>query len=74
MLKKLFEICVSLVTTWTAGAPNTINWGDLAFPGHGKENLSPQEKKVRKLQKELDDTQIDCDILKIALVIFTEKP
>ena len=24
--------------------------GELAFPGHGKENLVPQEEKVRKLQ------------------------
>jgi len=27
--------------------------GELAFPGHGKENLTPQEEKLRKLQKEL---------------------
>jgi len=30
--------------------------GELAFPGHGKENLTPQEEKLRKLQKELADT------------------
>ena len=47
--------------------------GELAFPGHGKENLTPQEEKVRKLQKELQDTQIERDILKKALAIFTKK-
>ena len=47
--------------------------GDLAFPGHGKENLTPQEEKLRKLQKELADTQIERDILKKALAIFTKK-
>lgn len=31
----------------------------MTFPGHGKENLIPQEQKLRKLQKELADTQID---------------
>jgi len=47
--------------------------GELAFPGHGKENLTPQEEKLRKLQKELTDTQIERDILKKALAIFTKK-
>ena len=48
--------------------------GELAFPGHGKENLTPQEEKVRRLQKDLQDTQIERDILKKALAIFTKKP
>ena len=48
--------------------------GELAFPGHGKENLTPQEEKVRKLQKELNDVRIERDILKKALAIFTKKP
>lgn len=48
--------------------------GELAFPGHGKERLTPQEEKVRKLQKELQDAQIERDILKKALAIFTKKP
>lgn len=48
--------------------------GELAFPGHGKENLTPQEEKVRRLQKELNDIRIERDILKKALAIFTKKP
>ena len=47
--------------------------GELSFPGHGKENLTPQEQKLRKLQKELTDIQIERDILKKALAIFTKK-
>ena len=43
--------------------------GQLAFPGHGKENLTPQEEKVRKLQKELNDITTERDILKKALAI-----
>jgi len=46
----------------------------LAFPGHGKENLMPQEEKVRKLQKKLNDIRIERDILKKTLAIFTKKP
>ena len=48
--------------------------GELAFPGHGKEKFTPQEEKVRKLQKELNDVTIERDILKVALAIFTKKP
>lgn len=48
--------------------------GELAFPGHGKENLTPQEEKVRKLQKELNDIRIELDLLRVALAIFTKKP
>jgi len=47
---------------------------ELAFPGHGKEKLTPQEEENRKLKKELQDTQIERDILKAALAIFTKKP
>ena len=43
--------------------------GELAFPGHGKENLTPQEAENRRLKKELADTQIERDILKKALAI-----
>ena len=46
---------------------------ELAFPGHGRENLTPQEAENRRLKKELDDTQIERDILKVALAIFTKK-
>ena len=48
--------------------------GELAFPGHGRENLTPQEEKLKKLQKELNDVRIERDILKKALAIFTKKP
>ena len=48
--------------------------GELAFPGHGKENLTPQEEKVKRLQRELNDVTQERDILKKALAIFTKKP
>lgn len=48
--------------------------GEFAFPGHGKENLTPPEERLRKLQKELNDITMEPDLLKKALVIFTKKP
>ena len=46
--------------------------GQLAFPGHGKENLTPQEEESRRLKKELIDITQERDILKKALAIFTK--
>jgi transposase len=48
--------------------------GQLAFPGHGKENLTPREEENRRLKKELIDIAQERDILKKALAIFTRKP
>ena len=48
--------------------------GELAFPDHGKERLTPQEEENRRLQKELNDIRQERDILKKALAIFTKKP
>jgi len=48
--------------------------GELAFPGHGKVRLTPQEEENRRLKKELADIQQERDILKKALAIFSKKP
>ena len=47
--------------------------GEFAFPGHGKENLTPQEAENRRLKKELIDIQIEHDILNVAFAIFKKK-
>jgi transposase len=38
--------------------------GDIAFPGHGKMALTPDQKRIRDLEKELKDTEMERDILK----------
>ena len=43
--------------------------GELAFPGNGKQRLTPQEEEIRKLKKELYDVKQEGDILKKALAI-----
>jgi transposase len=48
--------------------------GELAFPGNGKQRLTPQEEEIRRLQKEICDIRQERDILKKALAIFTKKP
>lgn len=48
--------------------------GNLAFPGNGIEVLTPDQRKIRDLEKQLYDAEMDRDILKKALAIFSKTP
>ncbi len=65
------------------GIPNGIigkwrrqisNDGLLAFPGNGIEALTPDQKRIRELETKLRHAEMDRDILKKALAIFSEAP
>jgi len=70
--KAVIEVAQDLGITYS----NLRRWraqygknGELAFPGHGKENLTPKEEESRRLKKELIDITQERDILKKALAI-----
>lgn len=46
----------------------------LAFPGYGRELISPQEQRIRELEKKLKDAEMERDILKKAMAIFSRAP
>jgi transposase len=46
--------------------------GERSFPGRGKQDLTPQEAEIAQLKKELRDAQIERDILKKAVSIFSK--
>ena len=48
--------------------------GELAFPGHGKMALTQDQKRIRELEKKLKDTEMERDILKKAMAIFSRAP
>jgi len=48
--------------------------GKLAFPGHGIEALTEEQKRIRELEKKLRETQMERDILKKAMAIFSRAP
>lgn len=41
------------------------------FPGHGKAALSPEQAEIARLKKELKEAQLERDILKKAVRIFS---
>ena len=48
--------------------------GKLAFPGNGREALTPEQAKIKVLEKQLKDAQMERDILKKAVGIFSRVP
>ena len=45
--------------------------GEIAFPGNGVPALTPEQKRIRELEKQLKDTEMERDILKKAMAIFS---
>ena len=43
-----------------------------SFSGHGNPNMTAEEKEIARLKKELKDAQIERDILKKAISIFSK--
>ena len=41
------------------------------FPGRGNEALTPEERRIRELEKKLKDAELERDILKKAVGIFS---
>ena len=48
--------------------------GKPVFPVNGVEALTDEQKRIRELEKELRDTQMERDILKKAMAIFSKAP
>lgn len=50
------------------------NAGESGFPGHGNQNLTPEEAEIQRLKMELEIAKEERDILKKAVAIFSKKP
>lgn len=46
--------------------------GDIAFSGNGNQALTADAKRIKDLEKQLKNVQIERDILKKALAIFSK--
>jgi len=61
-------IRAELIRRWTREHEQK---GGRSFPGKGKIDLSPDQARIAQLQRELKETQIERDILKKAVNIFS---
>lgn len=48
-------------------------YGKDGFSGHGKPNMTDEQREMARLKSELRDAQIERDILKKAVAIFSRK-
>lgn len=60
-------------------APQLYKWrkefeefGEGSFPGNGKLKLTPEQERIVELEKKLKDAELERDILKKAIGIFSK--
>ncbi len=46
--------------------------GDASFQGHGVERLSEEGKRIKELEKQLCNTELELEILKKAIAVFSK--
>jgi len=47
---------------------------EIAFPGNGREALTSEQQKIKELEKQLKNAEMERDILKKAMAIFSRTP
>ena len=60
-----------LIYRWRCQLQKT---GGIAFPGNGRMALTEERKRIRELEKRLKETEMERDILKKAMAIFSRAP
>ena len=62
------DIPTSVPIRWRRESPD---YGKNSFPGKGNLKLTDEQKEITELKKKLRDTEIESDILKKAITIFS---
>jgi len=62
------DIPTSVLSRWRR---ESQDYGKNSFPGKGNPKLTDEQKEIAELKKKLRDTEIERDILKKAIAIFS---
>ena len=62
------DIRADLIYRWRREALANL---DASFPGQGNKTMTEEQKEIARLKKELRDAQLERDILKKAVSIFS---
>lgn len=68
-LARELGIPVALLYKW---CKEFENFGTGSFPGNGKLKLTPEQERIRDLEKKLADVELEHEILKKAIAIFSK--
>lgn len=68
-LAERFDISSNTIYNWRS---KYFKHQDNAFPGHGNPAMTDSEREISRLKKELKEAQLERDILKKAVSIFSK--
>ena len=68
-LAERFDISANTIYNWRS---TYFKHSDNAFPGHGNKIMTDEEREIERLKKELKEAQLERDILKKAVSIFSK--
>ena len=68
-LARELGIQVSLLYKWRK---DFQEYGEGSFPGKGNLKLTPEQERIHELEKKLKDAEMERDILKKAISIFSK--
>lgn len=68
-LARELGIAVTLLYKWRK---EYEEFGEGSFPGNGNLKLTPEQAKIYELEKKLKDAELERDILKKAIGIFSK--
>ena len=64
-----FDISANIIYNWRS---KYFKYKDNSFTGHGNKTLTDDEREIVRLKNELRETQLERDILKKAVSIFSK--
>lgn len=67
---ELLEVAPDLIRRWKR---EYGRYNEGSFSGKGVPNMTPEEREIARLKKELADAKLDAEILKKAISIFSKK-
>ena len=67
-LSERYSIHMNTISRWRR---ELVIYKNEAFPGNGKEVLTEEQREIKKLRKELKDSQLANEILKKAMGIIS---
>ena len=68
-LAERFDVSANTIYNWRS---KYYKYEDNAFPGHGNKTMTDSEREIARLKKELREAQLERDILKKAVSIFSK--
>lgn len=68
-LAERFDLSANTIYNWRS---KYFKYSENAFPGHGNKTMTDEEKEIARLKKELKEAQLERDILKKAVSIFSK--